>query len=114
MINDTKMTLTLGNIMVKNSTLKSSHHSEYCQQNHQANTTHQLYYPAVLLLSHSFPSLMLQQTMSVFKVHQRDSHAPPHTHRRFFKNLQSVFVRHDLAAVALSNVSQKLKAAPPK
>lgn len=76
MINDTKMTLTLGKKIVKNSILKSSHHSKYCQQIHQANTTHQLHYPAVLL---SFPSLMLQQTMSVFKVHQRDSHAP-HIH----------------------------------
>lgn len=57
-------------------------------------------------------------TMSVFKVHQRDcetpKHTPPHAHRRFFKHLQSVCVRHDLAAVTLSNVSQKLKATPPQ
>lgn len=90
-MNNIKITLTLGNIMLKNSTLKSSQHSQYCcimlsSRKHLTLAT--VYYPAVSF-SHSFPSLMLQQTMSDFKVHQRDSHAP-HAHADGSSNIFKV------------------------
>lgn len=113
-MNNIKITLTLGNIMLKNSTLKSSQHSQYCCKV-ITQTPHISYSILPSCILQPFISKSDASTDNVsFQSPSKRLTCPPRTHRRFFKHLQSVFVSHNLAAVALSNVSQKRKAAPPK